>query len=403
MKPKEFDDLVRNKFDQNDFAYNPQNWGKLAEKLDGTKKRSLIALWWIPLTGLAASLLMAMGVTSLIHHQSGLPSVNTGYTQSSSYLNNKATEADRAPLAAIQGQTTIPFTHRQPVNKKVSGNTYSHPVKDNTDKWFSIRLQNAIVLNAAPAPPKFRSLTGKDLPELKAKATASNEPHATFKPDAEIKKAPKLSVILSGGIDHGNQSSGYIVGATLRRMITDKVYIEGDLGFASSTNTQAADYTVETISHVASAPLAARASSARTTSAGSISGKVSSTESLGSTTQVTTYSTDQRNVSYNLDYAQITPSVGYKLLKRMSLGIGPDFQQMLVDNRPAPSPSDRANIQEAAMFDVGFIGKTEYVITKKLKAGVYYRKGINDLISTNDKYIDRDYLQFQLKWVILNK
>ena len=111
----------------------------------------------------------------------------------------------------------------------------------------------------------------------------------------------------------------------------------------------------------------------------------------------------QEDVTYNLSYAQVTPSIGYQLMKRMSIGVGPDFQQMLVDNRPATDASYRGNIQVAPAFDVGFIGKSEYALTKKIKAAVYYRKGVNSIITLTDKYIDRDYVQFQVKCTIFNK
>jgi len=87
----------------------------------------------------------------------------------------------------------------------------------------------------------------------------------------------------------------------------------------------------------------------------------------------------------------------------MSIAAGPDFQQMLVDNRPAASETDRGTIQVAPTFDVGFVGKTEYAVTQRVKAGVSYRKGINGVISMSDKYIDRDYIQFQMRCTIFNR
>jgi hypothetical protein len=111
----------------------------------------------------------------------------------------------------------------------------------------------------------------------------------------------------------------------------------------------------------------------------------------------------QKDISYNLYYAQVSPSIGYKVIRKMSVALGPDFQQMLADNRPAPSTVDRNVVQVAPTFDVGFIGKTEYALTKKVRAGISYRKGINNVITPTDKYIDRDYLQFQLRYTILNR
>ena len=107
--------------------------------------------------------------------------------------------------------------------------------------------------------------------------------------------------------------------------------------------------------------------------------------------------------SYSLYYAQVTPSIGYKLAKRVSVGVGPDFQQMLVDNRPEINTAERGNIKVAPVFDMGFMGKTEVAVTKNIKAAVYYREGINNVITPTNKYIDRNYLQFQIKCAILNR
>jgi len=133
-------------------------------------------------------------------------------------------------------------------------------------------------------------------------------------------------------------------------------------------------------------------------------GKTSSPDAAKAvaTPQFTTVTKDY-NVSYAVSYAQVTPSIGYKIMKKMSIAAGPDFQQMLADNRPAQSTTDRRTIQEAALFDVGFIGKTEYSVTKNVKAAVSYRKGINTIITPTDKYLDRDYLQFQVRCAIFNK
>src|ERR1700744_2696937 len=71
MKPKEFDDLIRQKFDQNDFAYDPGNWDRLAKKLDGgERKRNIIMWWWGPLAGMAASAALAFGISSLLRQAS---------------------------------------------------------------------------------------------------------------------------------------------------------------------------------------------------------------------------------------------------------------------------------------------------------------------------------------------
>ena len=69
MKAREFDELVRQKFDQDDFAYNPAHWDQLAEELDGRKtKRRTLFMWWAPLIGVAASMAIALGASTAVSY-----------------------------------------------------------------------------------------------------------------------------------------------------------------------------------------------------------------------------------------------------------------------------------------------------------------------------------------------
>jgi hypothetical protein len=60
-------------------------------------------------------------------------------------------------------------------------------------------------------------------------------------------------------------------------------------------------------------------------------------------------------------------------------------------------------VEVMPLFDVGVVGKTEYALTKHVKAAVAYRKGINNVLTPMDKYIDRDYLQVQVRYSIFNR
>ncbi len=62
MKPREFDGLVKRKFEEGAFEYKAQNWDRLAEELDGREKKRGLLVWWMPLIGVAASVALAMGV-----------------------------------------------------------------------------------------------------------------------------------------------------------------------------------------------------------------------------------------------------------------------------------------------------------------------------------------------------
>ncbi len=394
MKPKEFDELVRQKFDQNDFAYNPKNWDQLAEKLDGrAQKRSIMMWWWVPLAGMAASVALAVGIAPMFRqNEPGNKGTVTATVQA-----KKLVQPAEQPMQTQLMTNAATPSHKEELYASATNNTQKHPVsiKEKTSDWFHVVLNDKPGNTTAKADKEFNFAAGNNIPVAKVRkdaAVAIREGYNTFAPEEEAPvKAPKVSIILAGGYNHGNQNSGYMAGATFRRMLNDKVYIESDVDFATSSNSQSTEIWIPSTGRAGSAArhTAARNSAEDASKAAPISAPQGTIE------------TEQQN--YNLSYAQVSPSIGYKIISRMSVGLGPDFQQMLVDNRPATSTVDRGNIQVAPVFDIGFIGKTEYSLTKKIKAGISYRKGMNDFINPVNKYIDRDYLQFQLKCTIFNK
>ncbi len=385
MKPSEFDELVRQKFEQNDFEYNPQNWNLLSKKLEGNaKNRRINLMWWMPLIGVAASVTMAMGITTIIKNaapESSEIKVEVTKSQTLQTENKKKTEIPKILVdSAIENTTNIGITYKK-VNTVITKtdsnsigismaaftNNYSFTTKKGQKKSF-----NTIDLLAKNEDGNLKKKI-KEQPENK---------NYTFKQEETTYKCPKASIIISGGYNYGNLNNGYMIGATARRMINDKVYVESDIAFTSSNNTQRNEYIVYTHGN------AARGSS-----------RIAYASDIVNVNGITKISEQ----SYNLNYAQVTPSLGYKLMKRMNIGVGPDFQQMLVDNRPEPSKTYKGNIEVAPIFDIGFMAKSEYALSKKIKAAIYYREGINNIITPTNKYIDRNYVQCQIKWAVFNK
>jgi len=393
MKPKEFDELVRQKFDQNDFAYNPKNWDQLAEKLDGrAQKRSIMMWWWVPLAGMAASVALAVGIAPMSRENK--PG-NKGAVIATVQAKKQVQLAEQPMQSQIITTAAAP-SHKEEVYASAANTTHKQhkAAKENSSDWFHVVLNDKPTQQAAKTD-NFNFTTGNNKPLAKItkeEAIATIEAFNTFAPEDEApKKAPKISIILTGGYNHGNQNTGYMAGATFRRMINDKLYIESDVDFATSSNSQSTQVWVPSTGRMASAArhAVAKNSAAEASKVAAVSAPQGSIK------------TEEQN--YNLSYAQVSPSIGYKIISRMSIGLGPDFQQMLADNRPPTSTVDRGNLQVAPVFDIGFVGKTEYSLTKKIKAGISYRKGMNDFINPVNKYIERDYLQFQLKCTIFNK
>jgi len=408
MKPKEFDELVRQKFDQNDFEYNPRNWEKLEEALDGrAKKRTVLMWWWMPLVGIAASVALAMAV---------IPSLSpSGNTNANGIATIKTLPAPQLNPTSDNGdgmlnaqQLAEPVQHsiaagifhnsKSHKNKHAKGTPPKAPGKD----LFAIVYENAVG-NSSSKPRKVQpfdfmgSSADKAAPKKAKKEYVLNEPVNTFKPQDEMKKAPKTSFLVTGGYNRGNANTGYSAGATIRHMVSAKMYIESDIAFTSSNNSQTNTVlTGYNPVQVAATPVTTAARSTNKTTY--LSGKTTGTKTILEPEY------GPQSQTYNLNYAQVSPGLGWKLMRKMTMGVGPDFQQMLADNRPVVSAAlDRDNIQSAPLLDIGLIAKTEYSVSRNVKAGLSYRKGMNNVLTLMDKYIDRDYLQFQVKCAVFNK
>jgi hypothetical protein len=419
MKPKEFDELVRQKFDQNDFAYSPQNWDQLAEQMDGrTKKRGMYMWLGIPLAGMAASVAMAMGINFLMKHDAAVaPSMHPGIAKVATQP-KAATPQASLPLAEAVGVTTAmpaaktnsnPHTYQANNKNKHTQNATAAQVTPKAADGFAIRMHDNATnikgsINDLAFGVKEKINTGKELPiaakektntENKRKINVFNDWYDGLIDESARKVSPGISLSLAGGVNYGRQNSGYMAGASIRKMVNEKVYVEGGVAFTSNSSVQKTQYMVydETPQTTASFNGAA----AKT------SGRVDTVASRVIPPPAPSGTLKEHDIAYNLYYVQVTPSLGYKLLKKLSIGGGADFQKALVDNRPELSTVDRGNLQVAPMFDVGLIGKTEYAIAKRVTAAVYYRKGINNVITPTNKYIDRDYLQFQVKCTIFDK
>ena len=411
MKPGEFDDLVRQKFDQADFEYNPGNWEKLTEELDGQKKRrGGLLFWWMPVVGVAASVAMAFGVSTVLH-KGALIGDTSARQQVAAAIKHKPHSMAIAParVAIISAQDDNTTQLSEEHASSASAATVTDKLVNATSNKTPNTAHNtegtsgAVTISGtfkSGAAAELEQATKENLAKKKKK-TEVNNGYFTFREPEQVKKEPKVAIILSGGVNYSNNSNGYMVGATARRMINDKVYIESDVAFIGTNNSRKVEYidysSSSNNSGTAGAMMAGYAAKGTATAGKNtdLSGKGTTTDPVGVLKTATQ--------SYSLYYAQVTPSIGYKLAKRVSVGVGPDFQQMLVDNRPEINTAERGNIKVAPVFDMGFMGKTEVAVTKNIKAAVYYREGINNVITPTNKYIDRNYLQFQIKCAILNR
>jgi len=381
MKINEFDNLIKEKFEQTELAFNPANWERLTQELDTTPGSRVIN--WRRSLGIAACLLLALGTFAWIftrdqkvdtvasvpentteqpnkvHHQKAVPVPTTEIAATSNIIErtsaapqkpaNRQTEGGNtipASIATASMETPVPAstppTEQQPIAETITGDTKEH---------------NDISIQPAPN-----------------KTYVSNEP---FRPEPVIAQQPKGRTHLSitGGLNYGSLNTGYAAGINARQKLGRKVYIEGDLALVSNKSDQASNVT----------PTQYNAYAAGTAGRSAVSNSLTQAPS-------------------NFLYLQFNPSLGLQVHKKLSFSVGADLQRLLDHNNSVKTlvyQSDDLKLIPGT--DVGLTGKTEYNVSNRIRAGVLYREGINNFINGSDDYFDRRYLQVQLKFRVLGR
>jgi hypothetical protein len=86
----------------------------------------------------------------------------------------------------------------------------------------------------------------------------------------------------------------------------------------------------------------------------------------------------------------------YSLTEKITLSGGADVQRLLQDH--TANVLYKGDEKIAPLVDLGISLRTEYAVFRFLKAGVSYRLGANNLVAPGNNYIDRSYLQVQVKY-----
>lgn len=401
MKPKEFDELIKARFDQGEFAYKPANWQKLAEQLEERPGKQRKVLLWLPLAALAstasiaASLAMIISIPGIWHRPNAHTYAHARKVPASHMVHHPA-----VMVAALQpAPTIVPNIVAQPATNGAAAAT----APATTEASGTIPANTPPAANSSDEHIMGTFATNTDNPQKSGQDRMPQfsdvYPENYYAPPEKERLENRNVVSIAGGVNYGAISSGYTIGATGKHMINEHLYVEGEVAFVNTATTEKA-FTVGGTNTAATAmPNAKLASAAKTTA------------TLGITDNNATVNPPQEYRSspgsptennYGIYYAQVEPSVGYTVMKHISVGVGADVQRLLEDTRPTDNDYVAEN-KVAPTYDLGVVGKTEYTLTSKLKAGIYYRQGLNNVISATNKYLDRSYFQVQLKYSILKK
>lgn len=405
MSINEFDKRVKEKFDEYEFGYNPENWERLSHVLP-KERRSVKILPW--LTGMAASVALIAGSVWYFHHVSDYSNniaqrvIESSDTHEDKVINEETIQKERKEnsidghqnthnaLPSINLSSTTQNQYSQVNHKTISNsqsaiNTNQSTINQSENNLSSYSKPYDKNLSVDPITQQphddvltvSSSILDKTNPvESITKENRNNPIFPSLSPDEETvsSKERKTSFSLAGGVNYGTMNAAYGAALNARHKVGKNFFIEGDLGFMGSQQIMSASMSTSQYNTVAV------------------------NQGLGRPLKV-----DETN--NNIYYVQMTPSIGYQVHKNIAVGLGADLQKLLEGNsynRTVVSTTDGYKL--VPLWDAGVTGKTEYTISNRLKAGLLYREGINNLInSSGNRYLDRRYIQVQMKLRLFGK
>lgn len=377
MNANEFDDLIKKKFDQHGFPYKSSSWDQFSKQLPASKKVRVIPFGWKTATGLAAGLLLAITAYTLwpVAHKNEITAIAKTIRKNTTQPIVVAT-ADHKESA--QEQTIIPTTKKHSNNnyqQKTSTNKTIIASEETTTPNTSIAqndVSNVHTYQTKVVPPeKIDDLT----PAAQYKISKEHKPHDHFYFNDDVKVASKTSIkkrtsiSLTGGLNYGSLNNGFVAGVNTKQVLSNKLFLEGDLTVMSNNSNQ----TVSQPEYI----------------------KYQYAASVGMKPAPIQYT----NTNYL--YIQFNPTLGFQIMKKVSLGLGADLQTLLGNESTLVYANDQ--IKTLPGIDVGVTGKTEVALTPRIKAGLLYREGINNFINSSNTYLDRNYLQLQMKFRVFGK
>lgn len=418
MSTNEFDKLIVDKFDQHEFAFKPAQWEKLSKELgEPTNEKKTIPLTggWMKTAAMAACIVAIVSVFAWLY--TGNKPEENNIAVNRTEQTTPATITHHQTIAKPQEhiQSSAPVAPTQVVNSPIAGtqktfintvqrnNHPQQPVINNTANnnvaISNISIgNNPIANNTTEHPTTDKKIetpeTAISFQPNKGYTSNCNNNNIDLsryvgdEPMPQRAKQSNTSFGLTGGMNYGSLSTGYVAGVTARKKVAGKVFVEGDLAFVSNKADQAS--MSETAFNVSTN--------------GDVNNLGTSGFTTGSASSVKSATVEA--TSSNFNYLQFTPSVGYQVVPKISLSVGADFQRLLgYDDGMKTIVYENAQTKLAPSLDVGVTGRTEIAVSRKIKAGLLYREGVNNMVrgSASKQYLERRYLQVQLKFTVFDK
>lgn len=415
MDSKEFDEIIKQKFEEEQLKTPPGEWSLLSEKTPTGKGVYLIPYYY----KIAAGLLIILGLfisTIFIWNPFGKRIFRSSLVIKNKNLQEQKENLLPAQKAAVANtffkKQNVTDKFPQAPNTTVFSQHFSHDSKNKelavmpSDKssqqvipskkanstlettatffkksvvgFFSekkaVAKENAANPNNIKVNTSGNSVAGNYSDRYK-KETMNNTFLEKSNSDSHIPDKTALSV--NGGMGFGSLSAGYTLGIGARQAIGKHFFVEGQISFLY--NNQASD-----ASNYPGPP---------------------TTPSRPSSFSTNTVRTPSMTAVPDFYYLQVNPSVGYRINKIIAVSVGADLQQRITnmsgDGTAIYTPATDPRI--IPKLDFGLTGKTEFFLNRKMDVGILYRDGLNNLIQPAGvfPYLNRHYIQLRLKYNFL--
>lgn len=388
MLANDFDDLLRQRFEEEVPEYNPAAWAQLSAKLPGKKpaKRRMIALWPVSI-GIAASITAAACMMFPVQQ-------TLTFTKDAGHSTALAAPSPAKAVSMAAPSIILPI-----------------PAAD------SLVADAALPVPAAPQPPVMTSTPvpqarhTSDTAVVVARANANPQQPSTHSTTAvnytgridytQDDPAPvtqqRIVISLAGGMQYGSLNAGYAAAISVRHNVGRHWYVDAEMGYAAYNAAGAQQQLPVPGANPATASKGATA--ARSTGTG---GDGSSSLGIGNSPENPAAPIPQYQSRNKIQYIQAAPGVGYRVNEHFTIGAAVDVQRALMSNNGNDAPVEDADGHVIPVLDLGAAGKAQWTIAKGVKAGLMYRHGLNTVMQGNHNYLDRHYMQVQVI-VPLNK
>jgi len=352
MTPNEFDRLLKKKLSQVPYPYDESDWEEVQMRLTLARAKKRIPFGLLA-SGLAASIaLLALGVSQF-----------RSKDLASSSLPLRQVSIQKAPVVAATTKSRIttvkPTRSEQTERLNTVPKTYNLPLKskDTNNDNRALASNASPVKEALQSPEEHKSLTSSQ--KTYHPQQESQMPLYENSGESENNKRG-INFSIAGGINYGNRHTGYAIGAIATKPLSNKIGVEVRLAYVNNSV---------------------------------VPGGGPSSSGPGSVFQPGHPSAP---TNLTLNYLQLASMTDFNVTKKLTLSAGADIQKLLQERDIAILYNDAEKVIPAV--DMGLLLRTEYGLSDRLRAGMSYRLGMKNAISSEKNYLERNYMQVEFRY-----